>query len=148
MPTEVELGEHKYRTGRLDAFKQFHLFRKLMPVLSGMGATFTEGGFDNDNNAVFWGALGPASQAIADMSVQDSEYILKTCLQVCSMWNGSAWVRITNANGDLMFDNIDMMEMMQLCFEVMKDNLSSFFAAPLPNGSAAEEVGPQLHMLE
>jgi Phage tail assembly chaperone protein, TAC len=137
---EVEIGGNRYRTGKLDAFKQFHLFRKLMPVLSGMGETFSdmpEG--EVQVNEKFWSAMGPVATAVAEMSQQDSEFILKTCLQTVSLWNGATWVRITAANGDLMFEDIDMMGMLQLTFEVIKDNLGSFFGAPLPNGSAAGE---------
>lgn len=136
---EVEIGGHRYRTGKLDAFKQFHLFRKLMPVLSGMGETFSDmpdGGVADEK---FWSAMGPVANAVAEMTQQDSEFILKTCLQTVSMWNGNTWVRITAANGELMFEDIDMMGMLQLTFEVIKDNLGSFFGAPLPNGSAAGE---------
>lgn len=141
---EVELGGHRYRVGKLDAFKQFHLFRKLMPVLSGMGAMFSgdnEDGFTVDQN--FWASMGPAATAIAEMSQQDSEYILKTCLHVCQMWNGHQWVRITTPSGELMFEDIDMMQMLQLSFEVMKDNLGSFFGVPQPNGLAVG-VGEQV----
>ena len=138
---EVEIGGTRYRTGRLDAFKQFHLFRKLMPVLSGMGATFAEAEASGSENILedvkFWSSLGPAATAIAEMSTQDSEFILKTCLQAISRWNGQQWVRITTPNGELMFEDIDMMQMLQLSFEVMKDNLGSFFNVPLPNGSEA-----------
>lgn len=140
---EVEIGGQRYRTQKLDAFKQFHLFRKLMPVLSGMGATFSDlpdsaPGGDMTADTRFWSAMGPAATAIAEMSQQDSEFILKTCLQACSRWNGNNWVRITAANGDLMFDDIDMMGMLQLSFEVMKDNLGNFLTGPLPNGSESE----------
>jgi hypothetical protein len=141
---EVEIGGNRYRTGKLDAFKQFHLFRKLMPVLSGMGETFSDMPDTNSGeialNDKFWSAMGPVANAVAEMSQQDSEFILKTCLQACSMWNGASWVRITAANGELMFEEIDMMGMLQLTFEVIKDNLGSFFGAPLPNGSVAGET--------
>jgi hypothetical protein len=136
---EVEIGGHRYRTGKLDAFKQFHLFRKLMPVLSGMGETFSDMQGEVELNEKFWSAMGPVATAVAEMSQQDSEFILKTCLQTVSIWNGTNWVRITAANGELMFDDIDMMGMLQLTFEVIRDNLGSFFGAPLPNGSAAGE---------
>jgi hypothetical protein len=145
---ELELGTSRYRTGRLDAFKQFHLFRKLMPVFSGMGETFSDiGPTDGTNVAMdanFWSALGPVATAVAEMSQQDSEFILKTCLHVVSRWNGQAWVRITMPSGELMFEDIDMMEMLQLTFAVLQDNLSGFFSAPLPNTSegAGDQVLP------
>ena len=136
---EVELGGQRYRTGRLDAFKQFHLFRKLMPILSGLGETSAQQELltAEASEASFWGSLGPVATSIAEMSQQDSEFILKTCLNVVQVWNGQTWVRVTSSTGDLMFEDIGMMEMLRLSFEVIKDNLSGFFSGPRPNGSAA-----------
>lgn len=140
---EIELGGQRYRTGKLDAFKQFHLFRKLMPILSGMGESFSVLPDSGEMDQQFWSAMGPAANAIAEMSQVDSEFILKTCLQSVSRWNGNAWARVTAANGELMYDDIDMMEMLQLTVEVLKDNLGNFFNGPLPNGSAAGELAAQ-----
>jgi hypothetical protein len=146
---EIEIEDHRYRTGRLNAFQQFHLFRKLMPILSGMGATFADlptqqSAEQMETDTAFWGALGPAAAAIAEMSQEDSEYILQTCLKVCSVWNGQSWVRITTPSGELMFEDINMMVMLRLTFAVMQDNLQSFFSAPLPSGSVAGETAQVL----
>jgi hypothetical protein len=50
-------------------------------------------------------------------------------LQACSGGIGNAWVRSPQVNGDLMFDDIDMMKAAQLSFEVMKDNSEIFGAS-------------------
>lgn len=126
---EVEIGGRRYRTGKLDAFKQFHLFRKLMPILSGLGAMFAAS--ETEESAVdFWSSLGPVANALATMSQEDSEYILKTCMAVCTTWNGQGWSRIASPNGDMMFDDINAMDMLMLSFEVVKDNLGGFFPGP------------------
>src|SRR5262252_4128935 len=140
---EVEIDGRKYRTGRLTAFEQFHLTRKLMPILSGMGETFSQIGLGTAGTAPngsdtmppqFWNALQPVSQAIADMSKDDSEFILKTCLKAVTVFNGSTYVNVTTPTGDLMFEDIDMMAMLQLSFAVIQDNLGNFFPAPRQNG--------------
>jgi hypothetical protein len=151
---EVEVGGSRFRTGKLDAFQQFHVFRKLMPVFSGMGASFSQipetslqqpaNGADapqqqsSSDETKFWSALGPVAQAIADMSQADSEYVLKTCLQNCLIHNGTSWTRLVSPNGQIMFeDQVDMMAMLRLTFETIKDNLASFFPAVQGNGLAA-----------
>jgi hypothetical protein len=130
---ELEIEGRKYRTGKLDAFKQYHLMRKLLPLLSGLGETFSER--DPTVQRDFWKALAPIAQAISDMSVEDSEWLLKTCLSVVTTHNGRAWIPITTAQGSLMFEDIEMSTMVQLAFAAIQDNLGSFFPVPQPNGS-------------
>jgi hypothetical protein len=141
---ELELEGTWYRTGKLDAFKQFHLFRKLMPLFSGMGETAATqvaraATTTGDSNAVRWASFGPVAQAIADMSQQDSEFIIKTCLAVCLRKNPvGQWVRLATPQGDLMFEDIDLGVMLQLSFAVIQDNLAPFFPGRSLNGSGVE----------
>lgn len=137
---ELDIGAAKYRTGKLDVFRQFHLTRKLLPLMSGVASTYASGGSLNIGDPGFWRALGPVAQAIADMSTEDSEWVLKTCLSACSMFNGRNWVPVMTTDGYLMFENIDMPTMLQLCSSVLEDNLGSFFTAPQPNGSDGEAL--------
>lgn len=39
---EVTIGEHTYRTGKLDATKQFHVARRLAPVIFSLGKSISE----------------------------------------------------------------------------------------------------------
>jgi hypothetical protein len=82
----------------------------------------------------FWHSLGPIAQAVADMSTEDSEWCLKTCLQAVSVWNGRNYTPLTTPNGQLMFEDMEMSTMIQLAFTVIQDNLGSFFPVPQPNG--------------
>jgi hypothetical protein len=149
---EIELNGIQYRTGqKISAMDQFHVFRKLSPVMSGMGETFnqmprthpaTEAGVteaDSPPPAGFWQALRPGAQALADMSKEDSEFVLYTCLRNTMRDNGAGgWARVMADNGAMMFEDIDAWTMLQLTWAVIQDNLGSFFGEPLPNGSAGE----------
>ena len=144
---ELEINDVWYRTGKLDAFKQFHLFRKLMPLFSGMGETAASNvahaaaAAGASEDLVRWSSLGPIAQAVAEMSQQDSEFIIKTCLAVCHRKNPvGQWVRVATPQGDLMFEDIDLQTMLQLSFAVIQDNLAPFFPGRSPNGSAGEPV--------
>lgn len=130
---EVEYGGRKYRTGKLDAFKQFHLVRKLMPLFSGLGESWAQMPANVDQSN-FWHALGPVAQAVAEMSTEDSEWCLKTCLSAVSLFNGRNWVPLMTPAGTMMFDDLEMSDMLQLSFAVLQDNLGSFFPGSQPNG--------------
>jgi hypothetical protein len=135
---EMEVEGRKYRTGKLDAFTQFHLVRKLMPLFSGLGESFAQLNNIAPGGNDWWKALGPIAHAVSEMSKDDSEWILKTCLSVVSVWNGRNYTPVTTAQGQLMFDDIDMTSMLQLAFTVIQDNLGNFFPAPQTNGLGGE----------
>lgn len=149
---EVELDGIHYRTGKLDAFEQFHIFRKLAPLFSGMGETYaklpTGASPDGTIPEGFWSALAPVSQALADMTKEDSEYVLRTCLKKCMRRAESGrWTPLTSTDGDLMFDDLDLMSMFNLTVAVIQDNLGAFFGGPSPNGSALGEGQAPLNTL-
>jgi hypothetical protein len=141
---EIELNGIQYRTGqKISAMDQFHVFRKLSPVMSGMGETFNQMPRTQADGAPppagFWQALRPGAQALADMTKDDSEFVLYTCLRNTMRDNGAGgWARVMADNGALMFEDIDAWTMLQLTWAVIQDNLGSFFDEPLPNGSAGE----------
>jgi hypothetical protein len=146
---ELELGGHKYRTvSKIPAFDQLFIFRKVAPLWSGVGESFTLMPRTNGDGTGplprgFWKALGPGAQALSDMSREDSEEVIKLCLKTCQRDNEhGSWARVMTDSGQLMFEDIDVMTMLQLAWAVIEENLGNFFAAPSPNGSAGEVVSP------
>ena len=135
---EVELSGRRYRTiGKLNAFKQLHLFRRLMPLLAGMGASLRAMPTSTSDPS-FWSALGPIANSLREMSEADSEWVLKTCLSTCQVWNGSGWAAMTASNGELMFQDMGLRPMLELSLMVIQENLGDFFPDPVVNGSAGE----------
>jgi hypothetical protein len=123
---EFEINGQKYRSGKLNARQQFHVARRLAPVLGGL-ATASKG--QTDNFATF---LQPIADAIAGMSDADCDYVLDTCLaSVQRQQQGSTWANIF-VNKAQMFDDIDMGVMLQIASKVITENLGGFF-----QGSAA-----------
>lgn len=136
---EVEIDGKKYRTSKLDAFKQYHLMRKLLPLFSGLGESFArQAPVMNGNGEVpqtnFWASLAPVASAISEMSMEDSEWILKTCLTAVSVHNGRSWAPLTTPSGQLMFEDTEMTTLVQIALTVVQDNLGNFFPVPQLNG--------------
>ncbi|WCM21358.1 hypothetical protein NDK50_07895 [Paraburkholderia bryophila] len=129
MNDTVEVGGHQYRIGRIDARKQFHVARRLAPLLAGLGASsFKDGG---DGFAKF---LGPLTDALSRMTDEDVDYVLDVCLSVCQrvQANGQG-APVVARGGGLMFDDIDMGQMVQLTVKVIQENMQGFF----PGAAAA-----------
>ena len=135
---ELSIGAVNYRTGDLDVFQAYHMSRKLMPFLVGLIESLTRAqssaaGNGSDvsvtANPAFWGSIGPVANAIAEMSQEDSEYILRTCLgTVMRRGEGASnWARLTTSQGILMFEDLKLGDALQLMRAVLEDQLGPFF---------------------
>lgn len=104
----------------MDTFKQFHVARRLTPVL---GSLASAAGSGSDLTK----AIVPIADAISSMADADCDYILHACLNVVKLDQGNnTWSPIFS-NGLLMFQEIDMATMLQIAVKVIQDNLSGFF---------------------
>ena len=122
MAYEFTVGDRKYRAGRLNAFDQSHIVRRIAPLMSAFAGTVEQIKADPGN------AFGPLAQAFAGMTDADVEYIQKKALAVVETEQApEKWAPVMARSGVLMFDDIGMLEMNQIVFEVLKDALTPFF---------------------
>lgn len=118
---EFTVGQATYRSGKLDAFKQFHIGRRLAPLQAGL-AEAAQG-----ESVGFTPAL---AGAIAGMSDADCDYILQACLGVVQRQQDSGWANILAAGSKtLMFHDIDVGAMLEIAGHVITENLGGFFGA-------------------
>ena len=127
-PVEVDVGEHVYRIGQMDVIKQFHVVRKLAPIIAAWLKS-REDTQKEDKESFLKDLMVPILEAFGKMSVEDSEFILFTCLGVVSRKEGEKWVRMMNGNR-MQYADTPMPHLMRLAFEVIKENLAGFFITP------------------
>jgi hypothetical protein len=97
---EVEVGGHRYRIGHLDAKKQFHVARRIAPILAGMG----KGATTKSENPME--QIAPIAEALSKMSEEDVDYVLDTCLAVCLRAQASGeYAPVVARAGGLMFQD-------------------------------------------
>ena len=141
MDIEFSIDNKDFRAGKLDAFKQFHLSRKIAPVIPSLIPLFMQISKDNDLTKdldLLAELLQPFADGIADLSDESSEYIMATCLSVVKMKQGETWVPIWNNSGKVcMFDDIDLGMMMRICMQVIQDSLGSFIQGLLMSQQAS-----------
>lgn len=124
MSTEFEVNGKKYRAGKLDAMTQWHVFRRLGPILPAVQSIqsvlpdLLAGG---EQAEAAMAALTPMTEAIASMSDADSEYILGACLGVVQReQSGGGWASVWSTQAKRpMFDDIGMLQMLQISFQVL-----------------------------
>lgn len=130
MPTTVEIGSEHYSIGKLPALKQFHVMRRIAPLLESM---------QGDTGTAEDAFIGKVLAAVGKMSDEDTDYVVGTCLSVCSRQVGTQQAPVASGSGAtfrLMFEDMDMATMIRLTIECIKVNIGSFFGA-LPDGASA-----------
>jgi hypothetical protein len=134
--SEFEINGQTYRAAKLDAFKQFHIARRLAPLQAGLSKAMEGGGSGED-------AFSPAiAEAVAGMPDADCDYILQTCLAVVQRQQDGRWVSIMAAGAKaLMFEDIDMGAMLQIAGQVITENLGGFFGASPAQAEPALSTG-------
>jgi hypothetical protein len=144
-----EVGKYKYMSVKMNCFQQFHVLRKLGPLLARIGPSFLmapapttqDDGVPSDIIAEMTRieAMGPALEALSTMSEDDCNYVLEHCLSVTKRFQEpNAWITVFNMQARrLQFEDIDLGTMIQITIKVLGDNLANFslggdqsFAAP------------------
>jgi len=148
--SDFELGADTFRIGKLNAFQQFHLSRKVAPIIPTLIPLFLklkqapvpavgEDGAAANVPVPLSGDLGalaemlqPFADGIAGMPDETAEFILSTCLGVVQRKQGVSWFPVwSTAHNVCMFDDIDLGLMMKLCFRVIVDSLGPFLRGML-----------------
>ncbi|HFF8977294.1 hypothetical protein LQ759_09480 [Serratia marcescens] len=138
---EFEIKGQKYRAVKLNVFEQLKVSRKLLPLLSGLLGEIKvlrqlKTGQISIEDALKV-ALPVIAQTLADVSDDDSNAIIHPCLAVVSRQNGTVYTSIFTS-GQLMFDDIDMMDMLQIVARVVGDSLGNFLPA-LPDSETKDQ---------
>jgi hypothetical protein len=130
-PAEFTVNGHNYRAGRLDARTAFHVAKSFAPVFLWL-AQMKKGGPDADVPPPE--RFGQAMVAVsAGVPKEAADFVLDTCLGVAvrEQAQGAGWSAVRSSNGRLMFEDIDLGEMMQIVRHVAEHNgLVDFFFVP------------------
>lgn len=143
-PAEVEMGDHTYRVGRLDAMRQLHVVRRVAPILTKTGVSLAAAtsGFTlakvgaaedkdapQDESTLMITVMDAAMKVVAEMTDEDFEYVVKSCLSVVSRFDSDKWVPVMTKQG-FQYQDMDMPSIVRLVVEVLKENLGGFFLRP------------------
>ncbi len=119
---EFELEGRNYRANKIDARTQFHIVRRLAPVLGEIAPALQgKGGLD---------ALPPLANAVAKLTDSDADYVIFGLLKavVRKQDQGLGWGPVATGE-QLMYDDITMPLMLKLAWQSFSFNMSGFFAA-------------------
>jgi len=140
---EFEVAGQRYTAGRLNAITQFHVTRRLGPALVVAGVTFKMMMEGMKASLDDWVAVaGPIMEVVSRMSDEDVDYVIFTCLSVVRRREGDRWAPLLAGDGKtLMYQDLDMAEMLRLTVEVLRGNLANFAKGLSAGGSLSASSG-------
>lgn len=133
------IGSKKFKVGKLSAFKQFHIVRRLAPLLSEMApvlkkiSSMGQEELQQDQFAL----LEPVLKGIGELSDKDADFVLLGLLSCVEIYQDqfNTWARVVN--GDmLMIPDLDLPTMLQAAGRAFAFNMAGFFSES-PQGSPA-----------
>ncbi len=129
MEREFSVGNKSFKLRKVDAFKQFHIVRRLAPVLKDLIpiATKMKKGDDESESVK---ALAPILDGISKLSDKDADFVLINLLCAVEMKQESgAWARVATPESGMMFDNLDLPLMLNIAGRAFMYNIEGFFSA-------------------
>ncbi len=125
---EISLKGQDYRLAKLNVFDQLKVTRKLLPLLAGLVADFATlkaQAARGDLGPVLESALPKIADALAGLPDDDVNAIFHPCLSVVARKHDKGWTAVFS-QGELMFDDIDLMTLLSLVAQVVADSLGNF----------------------
>ena len=143
--SEFEVAGVIYRAGKLEAFKQFHVVRRLTPIFAALkNLKFVEDAETGVKKLDLANTdIAPIAEALGSLSDEDSEYIINTCMNVCQRRQEAGWMKV-RSNNVFMFQDIDMNILLQLTWNVITENFAGFFSEAPRQNSGGGAVSRQV----
>ena len=146
---EFKVGEHTYRSRKMNARQQLHVVRRLGPVLGPMIQLAMMPRSEDPEEMERQMAIAiPFLDAIAKMPEEDVNYVINVCMSVTQRMQGgngagaTSWADTWSVSAQReMFDDIDMGTLLQITWNVVQDNLGGF--SPIRQApSVAQNTNP------
>src|SRR5271168_2286928 len=103
---EFEIEGKQFRFDKLTAMQQFHVSRKIAPLIPPLLPVFAQIRKDEEKKVSVvddFGMIGPLLQPFADglagMSDEASEYVFNTCLGAVKYSHGGNWIPMWSTTG-------------------------------------------------
>lgn len=138
MSEPFTVGAHIYQAGKMAAMTQFHVARRLTPIVSALVRSVPSAAMQGDKVDLAkidpLQMLGPIADILSKMPDEDSEYILNSCLEACQrkMPGDAGWGPVKMKGSPVQYADIDLPAMLQISWKVIQENLGNFFPGTSP----------------
>lgn len=142
---DFSIGGKQFKLSKMDAFKQFHIVRRVGPILAelvpALGNSKKLQNLDNASEEDKFDAIakfaGPVMSGLSKLSDADADLVLHGLLSSVEIQQPmGGWARVSQ-NNMLMMQDLELPILLQIAGRAFMFNLSGFFSA-LPVKSAEE----------
>jgi hypothetical protein len=134
MSNRFSIGEREFSLSKINAIQQYHIVRRLAPVLAELLPVAQKYGkmtpeqLDSRVAEDSLGDLAPVLNGIAKLSDADSNKILYGLLAAVQVKQGQGnWANVSSGE-QLMFQDMELPVLLQVAGRALMFNLSGFFA--------------------
>lgn len=131
---EFSIGGRDFKLCKIDAFKQFHIVRRIGPILSDIIPSLGEakkviGKSTEEQLEAFAKIANPVMNGLSKLSDADSEMVLFNLLAAVEVKQATGnYAKVSNGSM-LMIQDLELPVMLQLAGRALVYNLSGFFSA-------------------
>ena len=151
MEQEITVGKEAYRIGQLGAMEQFHVYRRLVPILSSLATIMMIKSPTRQTTAsdeeLFARGLVAMAGVLSTMKDDDVDHVVLSCLKVCKRKQGETWAPMLSASKHIMMEDVSLPELLELVSAVLQsqEGLAAFFSKVVPSSiqDAPVETGNQ-----
>ena len=151
--SEFEVADQTYRAEQMSAFKQFHLNRRLLPLIPPLAPLFlgiaesakkdgvglAEKFKDIGELVKLLESAKPFAEALASLPDESAEYIIDICMSSVIRKDSKGWSKVWNSTSNMpMFAELhDIGILLQVVVKVIILNLGPFISGLLTSQQAA-----------
>lgn len=138
---DFEIGQRKFKLSKLDAFKQFHIVRRLgplladlLPAMKGVQKVQSSKLSEEEKFDQMAAMAAPFMTGLSKLSDADADLVLMGLLSSVEVQQATGnWARIAQSNM-VMIQDLELPVLLQIAGRAFMFNLSGFFSA-LPQAS-------------
>lgn len=130
---DFQIGERHFKASKINALKQYHIVRRIAPILGEMLPAMKEIAKKNvdklsqDEQLDMAAKIaGPVMNGLSKLSDKDAEFVLYGLLAAVEIKQDTNWARLV-VNDQLMFDQIELPILLQAAGRSFMHNMTGFF---------------------
>lgn len=136
MDRDFTIGDKKFKLNKIDAFKQFHIVRRIAPILADVLPILgkiskpanIEGLSETEKFDEFAKMAAPLMNGLSKLSDEDSNKVLLGLLSAVEIQQEAGnWAKVAT-DGSIMFSNLELPVLLQLAGKSFAFNMSGFFS--------------------
>jgi hypothetical protein len=129
-----EIGDRKFKVSKINAMKQFHIVRRIGPILGEMMPAIQKIAKSKEqlsqeeqleHAAEF---VTPIMNGLSRLSDKDADFVLFSLLAAVEINQDGAWSKLV-VNDNLMFDMLGLPVLLQAAGRAFMYNMTGFFGA-------------------